>query len=268
VIIVDYAASCAEDDDGGSGGGGSGGGCSKLKSFKSSPVPKLSGSAKSTNVLEVRSGRWKPAPDGLDYRWYRNGTEIPDATDEYLYLTAAAVGQKITVRVTPYKSCYKSNGKLSARTSAVKAQVRPYPADMFSIHWDVSGTNSRQKATVYQTSHGRGDATFGDTTWTVFSPDAPGQFDSWARRYALEQEYGDPYFYMPVYAVSTEYGLANRCNFPGTVYVSASTQAVPDEKDYRDGFRTANITFTNKPMKCPFPYDPSKTNPIFWKWDS
>jgi len=268
VIIVDYAASCSEDDDnGGPGGGGSenNGGCSKLKSFKSSPVPKVSGSAKSTNVLGARSGRWKPAPDELGYRWYRNGAEIPDATEEYLYLTAADVGQKITVRVTAFKSCYKSKSKLSARTSTVKTQVRPYPADNFSVRWSAPQQFSpRPSVSIYQSWYGRGSASFEDTSWTVSSPSTPGQFDTWAQSYStVTDEEGDPEFFMPVYARGSAYG----CNFPGTVYVSISTQAVPDEKDYRDGFRTANITYANTPLTCPYSYDPSLTNPIKWTWD-
>lgn len=263
VLIVDYANACATDRDAGGGSGGvsaNNGGCRSLKGFSAAPTPKISGTVKTTQVLTVKKGTWKPSPDEFGYRWYRNGVEIPDAVEPQFRVTAADVGKRITVKVTAFKRCVKTKGKQSSATSKVALQVRPYATDMFSLGG--SRTGVRPNLSVYQTWFHNGNASFANTVWTLDLDSEAGFSEGWADSYASEyRETGEPEFYMPVYRAAPYF---YRCNFAGTAFVNVRTQAIPDASDYRDGWRATDLTFDAIPLTCGYAYDSNLANPIRW----
>ncbi len=87
------------------------------------PVPVVSGSALVGSTLTVDPGSWGPSPVTLSYQWKANGTNITGATGSSLSLTAAQLGQTITVTVTGTKAGYTTASKDSAATAPVTAPI-------------------------------------------------------------------------------------------------------------------------------------------------
>ena len=92
---------------------------SALANLTTAPTPTISGTAKSGSVLTATAGTWAPATVVLTYQWERDGSIIDGATASTYKLTAADVGQHITVVVTGQKVGYKDVSKTSTATALV-----------------------------------------------------------------------------------------------------------------------------------------------------
>lgn len=79
-----------------------------LLSFTSTPVPTISGTARSGHVLTAKRGTWTPTPATVAYQWFRNGTAIAGAASYRYTLTAADEGAKVTVAVTGTRPGYST----------------------------------------------------------------------------------------------------------------------------------------------------------------
>ncbi|MHA7180411.1 S8 family serine peptidase [Arthrobacter sp. MDB2-24] len=112
------------------------------------PVPTVAGIAKVGSTLTATTAAWT-AGTTLKYQWYRTGVPITGATGATLALTAADLGQTITVGVTGSKTGYTSITQSSARTAAVAA-----------------GTLSATKPTVTGTTKVGYTLTANTGTWT------------------------------------------------------------------------------------------------------
>lgn len=69
-------------------------------------APVLSGSRTKTSTLTVTPGTWGPGEVKLSYQWLRNGQSIAGATATSYKLTAADVGQRVTVKVAGTQAGY------------------------------------------------------------------------------------------------------------------------------------------------------------------
>jgi hypothetical protein len=92
---------------------------SALANLTATPTPTIKGTTKSGSVLTATPGTWAPATVVLTYQWDRGGTVIDGATAATYKLTAADVGQQVTVVVTGQKVGYKTASKTSAATALV-----------------------------------------------------------------------------------------------------------------------------------------------------
>ena len=73
--------------------------------------------------MTAGAGTWTPSPVTLTYQWSRGSTTISRATNATYILTAADLGQKISVSVTGNKDGYTSITRSSAATAVVAAGV-------------------------------------------------------------------------------------------------------------------------------------------------
>ena len=89
--------------------------------FKTAPVPTISGTARVDLTLTAVPGVWSPTASSFGYQWYRNGSAISGATAATYKLTAASLGTVITVRVTANRAGYVSVSNTSAGTVKVMA---------------------------------------------------------------------------------------------------------------------------------------------------
>jgi hypothetical protein len=69
-------------------------------------APGVTGSRTKFSTLTARPGTWNPGGVSLSYEWLRNGQSIAGATASTYRLTAADVGQRVTVRVYATKPGY------------------------------------------------------------------------------------------------------------------------------------------------------------------
>jgi hypothetical protein len=92
---------------------------SALAALTATPTPTITGTAKSGSKLTATSGTWAPATVVLTYQWERGGSVISGATSSTYTLTAADVGQQLTVVVTGQKVGYRSATKTSNPTAIV-----------------------------------------------------------------------------------------------------------------------------------------------------
>ena len=72
-------------------------------------------------TISIDSGEWGPAPVAFSYQWEANGIAISGATGTSLELTAAEVGDEITVVVTGTKAGYNNAIEESGATAEVAA---------------------------------------------------------------------------------------------------------------------------------------------------
>jgi 5'-nucleotidase len=75
-------------------------------------------------TLTASPGTWGPAPVDLAYQWLADGAEITGADQATFTVTAAQVGQHLSVRVTGTKTGYQTASATSAATGAV-AKLTP-----------------------------------------------------------------------------------------------------------------------------------------------
>jgi hypothetical protein len=95
------------------------------------PTPTISGTGAVGKTLIAVGGAWGPSPVTLEYRWYRNGVLIAEATASTYKLTVADAGKAITVRVTGNKTGYTTVAKTSA-AKAVAKQLTATPTPTIS----------------------------------------------------------------------------------------------------------------------------------------
>jgi hypothetical protein len=79
----------------------------------------IRGNARVGEGLSVASLPWSPSGVELTYQWLAGGEPISGATTEWLTLTAAQGGKKISIRVTGSKSGYADTSVVSAETVPV-----------------------------------------------------------------------------------------------------------------------------------------------------
>jgi hypothetical protein len=94
-------------------------------------TPRINGTAKVGQQLTAIVGAWTPGTVHT-YQWYRNGSDIRDATVKTYTPTAADYGRALTVRVTGSKSGYATTSVASAKTQAVAAGTLSAPKPTIS----------------------------------------------------------------------------------------------------------------------------------------
>jgi hypothetical protein len=73
--------------------------------------------------LSVATWPWSPSGVELTYQWLANGEPIAGATTEWITLTGAQGGKRISIRVTGSKSGYADTSVVSAETDPVVAST-------------------------------------------------------------------------------------------------------------------------------------------------
>ncbi|MDF1487705.1 hypothetical protein [Tessaracoccus caeni] len=91
------------------------------KKLSSTPMPKITGTAKVGKTLKVKAGSWKPSGVKLSYQWYRGSSKIKGATKSSYKLTSKDKGKTIKVKVTGKKTGYKTVARTSKATATVEA---------------------------------------------------------------------------------------------------------------------------------------------------
>ncbi|WP_157497473.1 MSCRAMM family protein [Leifsonia sp. Leaf264] len=71
-----------------------------------SSKPVITGPAHIGSTVTADAGAWSPYPLTLAYRWLRNGTVVPGATEETYVLAAEDAGNSVTVEVTGSRPGY------------------------------------------------------------------------------------------------------------------------------------------------------------------
>ncbi|MFL6156423.1 MAG: CHAP domain-containing protein [Marmoricola sp.] len=82
-------------------------------------APVLSGFVKVGGLLRATVPTWTPAPTGIRYAWFADGTAIPGASGTSLTLGPDQLGKKITAVATATRVGYTTTTKTSAATPAV-----------------------------------------------------------------------------------------------------------------------------------------------------
>lgn len=100
--------------------------------FKNSPKPKISGSAKIGKTLTVSTGTWSPKPSSYAYQWLKNGKAIKNETKKTYKIQTADRGAKLSVRVTAAKTGYKKTSITSATVSVPKGKFTKAPSPKIS----------------------------------------------------------------------------------------------------------------------------------------
>jgi hypothetical protein len=108
--------------------------------FTTAPTPTFTGPISVGSTLTAVTGTWAPAPDAFAYQWNRNGVAIISATSKSFTLTAADVGNKITVTVTASKSGYTRTARTSTGRTAVSGVFSTAPAPTFTGSISVGST--------------------------------------------------------------------------------------------------------------------------------
>ena len=100
--------------------------------LKTTPIPKITGTAKVGSTLTATAGIWGPAPVTVKYQWQRNGKDIAGATAATYKLVTADAGTKTTVKVTGSKTGYKSVSKTSAAVAVPLLALTATPVPTIS----------------------------------------------------------------------------------------------------------------------------------------
>lgn len=108
--------------------------------FTTAPTPTFTGPISVGSTLTAVTGTWTPTPDTFAYQWNRNGVAIIAATGKTWTLTAADVGNKITVTVTASKSGYTRTARTSTGRTAVAGVFSSAPNPSFSGSISVGST--------------------------------------------------------------------------------------------------------------------------------
>ena len=87
------------------------------------PVPTITGSLNVGKVLTAVTGTWAPVPTSFTYQWRRGDENIGSATASTYTLTAADLGEEMSVVVTPVKIGHASTTRTSASSAAVAAAL-------------------------------------------------------------------------------------------------------------------------------------------------
>lgn len=91
----------------------------KEGSFSSAPTPVITGATVVGGTLIADAGVWGPQPVSLSYEWRINSSTVTGATTSSFVVPPAAVGKKITVRVTGSKPGYQTVTRSSAASGVV-----------------------------------------------------------------------------------------------------------------------------------------------------
>lgn len=84
-------------------------------------LPVISGVPAQGNTLSATTGAWAPAAAGYAYQWFVDGDAVAGATTSSLLVPAAAVGKRVTVKVTASLVNYAPGQAISAPTAPVAA---------------------------------------------------------------------------------------------------------------------------------------------------
>ncbi len=84
-------------------------------------LPRITGTARVDEVLEVQEATWAPRPGTTTIQWYAGGTPIAGATGRRLRLGQELIHQKVTVRMVARTEGYKASGSNSEPTAPVAA---------------------------------------------------------------------------------------------------------------------------------------------------
>ena len=84
------------------------------------PTPVIAGTVAVGETITADLGTWDSGVS-FEYRWFRNGVEVPGATAASYVLTAADLAALLTVTVTASKSGFDSVSKASSETAPVAA---------------------------------------------------------------------------------------------------------------------------------------------------
>lgn len=103
--------------------------------FTTRTLPTITGTAGVGQTLNANVSDWVPIQDSFIYQWKRGTVNIPGANSSTYTLTAADVGQVISVNITAAKAGYLSESRQTAPTT----QVRPASLER-SIDSSLSGT--------------------------------------------------------------------------------------------------------------------------------
>jgi uncharacterized repeat protein (TIGR02543 family) len=85
--------------------------------FRTSPIPTISGTTAVDETLTANTGTWSPVADSFTYQWKRSGGAIDSATASTYVLQPVDVGRKISVTVTATTAGYLSASQTSADKS-------------------------------------------------------------------------------------------------------------------------------------------------------
>ena len=90
-----------------------------LLDFASTPIPTITGTARSGYTLTAKPGTWTPAAT-FKYQWFRNGTKISGATKSTYKVLTSDRGKKISVKVTASRTGHTTVSKTSAAKLILK----------------------------------------------------------------------------------------------------------------------------------------------------
>lgn len=96
--------------------------------------PGISGAIVVGSTVTAKPGVWTPRTE-FSFQWYANGAAISGATEATYVITAAQVGQRLTVEVTGALADHVTASRASAQTAAVKVGtlVAPVPTISGSV---------------------------------------------------------------------------------------------------------------------------------------
>ncbi|WP_310961434.1 CHAP domain-containing protein [Nocardioides terrisoli] len=92
-------------------------------SFTNTAPPTVSGVAQVGRTLHATTGGWSPGGTAYAYRWFADGTTIPDATRPDFTPGAAQVGKHLTAQVTVTRNGWTTALATSSATSPVRRGV-------------------------------------------------------------------------------------------------------------------------------------------------
>ncbi|MDR1432710.1 MAG: discoidin domain-containing protein [Propionibacteriaceae bacterium] len=89
--------------------------------FKKVGTPTISGTAKVGKTLTAKPGTWSPKATSYTYQWFRGDQKIPGATKAKYTLTAADLGQKVSVKARGHKLDYAESWSHQSKTKKIAA---------------------------------------------------------------------------------------------------------------------------------------------------
>ncbi|XVV12642.1 hypothetical protein ACQP2X_49025 [Actinoplanes sp. CA-131856] len=90
-----------------------------LPPVRATAAPAISGTVAVGSTVKASTGTWTPAPARYAYQWLANGVAIGGATGSSLVIPAAALGKRLTVRVTASRDGNGAGVATSAASVAV-----------------------------------------------------------------------------------------------------------------------------------------------------
>ncbi|KQM82111.1 hypothetical protein [Agromyces sp. Leaf222] len=96
----------------------------------SGPTPTISGTRTVGKTLTAAPGTWAPSGVALTYQWKRAGVAISGATKSTYVLSAADLGNSISVTVTGKKTAYTTLAKNAGGTAKIAAGTISFAANL------------------------------------------------------------------------------------------------------------------------------------------